>query len=169
MDSRSKTVGALRRRMALALLSVPLAAAAQEDADARWEAVAGPSVTLSKEWTGAAFVERLGTLRATGPLAWAPDFALGVVAARSTRRASLDRDVVLAALGARVYVWHTLFVSGQVALLAGRTDALSSAGEFVTSVGWQGGRWTAMVRHISNARLREPNHGETMLLVGVAF
>lgn len=169
MPSRSRIPRAIRRGAAAALVAVALGAAAQDGRDARWEASAGPSVTLGKEWTGAGFVERIGEPRPFGSFAWAPDVALGVVAARSTRRASLDRDVVLAAFGARAYVWRHLFVSGQVALLAGRTDALSSAGEFVTGIGWQDGRWTAMVRHISNARLREPNHGETMLLVGLAF
>lgn len=157
------------RCCAFLLLSHPLAAPAMPDPPPRWELSAGPSLTLEKVWTGAVFVERLGQPLELGAIRWTPDFSLGMVAPRSARHGNFDRTVLLAALGARVRLWRGLFASGQVALLAGRTDALSSAGEFVTGIGWQGGRWTAMVRHISNARLHEPNHGETMLLVGVAF
>lgn len=156
--------------VAAASLANPPAAAAQDRTDAaRWELSAGPSVTLRKEWTGAAFVERIGEERPIGPVTWAPDFALGWIAARSTQRANLDHDVALLALGARVYVWRRLFLAEQAAITAGTTDALSSRGEFVSSLGWQGERWVAMLRHISNADLHTPNHGETMLLVGFAF
>jgi len=172
MDSRPRA--SLARRCAPILatiaLAAPLAATADERSDGtRWELSAGPSVTLNSEWTGAGFVERIGSERPLGQFSWAPDFALGWIAGRSTHRARLDHDVGLAAFGLRFYVWKHLFLSEQGALLAGRTDALSSGGEFVSSLGWQGDRWVLMVRHISNADLHTPNHGETMLLAGVAF
>jgi hypothetical protein len=171
MDSRFGVSLARRCTAALAALAlaVPAVASAQDGGGARWELSAGPSMTLNSEWTGAAFAERIGEERTFGRFTWAPDLAFGWIAARSTHRANLDHDVGVAALGVRVYLWRRLFLSEQGAIIAGRTDALSSAGEFVSSLGWQGERWVAMVRHISNADLHKPNHGETMLLVGFAF
>lgn len=145
------------------------ASPARADAGARWEIMAGRSHTLNSLWTSAAFVERLGDEHALGPFTWKPELGLGFIQSRSTARARLDHDVGLIALGARVHLWHGLFVSEQAALVLGRTDALSSGGEFVSSLGWQGPRWVLMLRHISNADLHKPNHGETMLLAGVAF
>lgn len=151
----------------LALLLAPTSARA--DDGARWEILAGRSRTLQSMWTNVAFVERLGDTRTLGPFEWRPDFGLGWVQARSTSRARLDHDVGLIALGARVHVWRGVFISEQVALALGRTDALSSAGEFVSSAGWQGEHWVLMLRHASNADIHKPNHGETMVMVGVAF
>ncbi|RDI99046.1 hypothetical protein DVT68_11215 [Dyella solisilvae] len=37
------------------------------------------------------------------------------------------------------------------------------------ALGWQGERWSLQVRHVSNAGLKDPNLGETMLLLGLAF
>lgn len=151
----------------LALLCAPSHAHAHDGT--RWEIMAGRSHTLDSLWTNAAFVERLGDEHALGPLTWAPDLGLGFIQARSTARARLDHDVGLLALGARVQLWRGLFVSEQAALALGRTDAVSSGCEFVSSLGWQGPRWVLMLRHISNAELHKPNHGETMLLLGAAF
>ena len=62
-----------------------------------------------------------------------------------------------------------MFFSLQPALHSGRTQALSSAYEFVTSVGWQGRRFSVQIRHVSNAGLHNPNRGETMALIGLGF
>jgi len=51
----------------------------------------------------------------------------------------------------------------------GRTMALSSVGEFVNTVGWQGKYLSFQIRHISNGGTHGPNRGETMALVGVGF
>lgn len=142
---------------------------ARADDGARWEFLGGRSRTLDTLWTNAVFVERLGDERAIGPFTWTPDFALGWIQSRSTSGARLDHDVGLLAFGARVHLWRGAFVSEQLALTLGRTDALSSAGEFVSAVGWQERHWVLMLRHVSNADLHRPNHGETMLLLGIAF
>ncbi|GAA0710414.1 lipid A 3-O-deacylase [Dokdonella soli] len=142
---------------------------AHADDGARWEVLAGRSRTLQTLWTNAAFVERLGDERAIGPFTWAPDFALGWIQSRSTSTARLGHDVGLLAFGARLHVWRGAFVSEQLALTFGRTDALSTAGEFVGSIGWQEPHWVLMLRHASNGDLHRPNHGETMLLLGIAF
>lgn len=163
---------AFPRRMSLACLtmaSLLIASPVRADDGARWEIMAGRSLTLGSLWTNAAFVERVGAKRTLGPITWAPDLGFGFIQSRSTEQDRLDHGVGILALGARVHLWRGLFVSEQLALALGRTDAISSSGEFVTSLGWQGPRWVLMVRHISNAELREPNHGETMLLLGASF
>ena len=153
--------------LVLSLAFLPSRAPA--DDGAHWEILGGRSVTLHSQWADALFVERLGEARALGPIAWMPDVGIGWIDSRSTRAARLDHDVALLALGARVPIWRGIFVGEQLGITHGKTDALSSTGEFVSTLGWQGGRWVALVRHISNADLHTPNHGETMLLAGFAF
>lgn len=112
---------------------------------------------------------------------WSPDFSLGFI---QGRRKGLDerirgytyrRDVWVFAGGGRFRVgydqdwYHNFFLSFQAAATRGRTIALSSAGEFVTSVGWGWHHFSLRIRHISNAGFHEPNRGETMLLAGVDF
>ena len=46
---------------------------------------------------------------------------------------------------------------------------IPSRHRLLTTVGWQGQRFSVQLRHISNGSLHEPNRGETMALVGVAF
>ena len=111
---------------------------------------------------------------------WAPDFSVGWIDGRHLqryRRASYTTTdaIWLVAAGARIRYgtdsdwYHGLFFSFQPALHAGRTQALSSAYEFVSSVGWQKDRFSFQLRHISNGSLHEPNRGETMALLGVRF
>src|SRR6185437_5291719 len=111
-------------------------------------------------------------------LTWIPDVSAGWIdgrAARSRRRTrySTTDSIWLVAAGARFRYgspndwYHHLFFSFQPALHAGRTRALSSAYEFVSTLGWQAKRFSVQVRHISNGSLHEPNCGETMWLVGV--
>lgn len=61
------------------------------------------------------------------------------------------------------------FIEGNLVGAVGRTDALSGPLQFATAIGWSGERYQVLVRHVSNAGLREPNRGETMLLLGVSF
>lgn len=144
-------------------------APARADDDGHWEVLGGRSVTLQSHWTNTLFVERIGDERSIGPIDWSPEIGLGWIESRSTSMARLDHDVALLTLGARVRLWHGFFVGEQLGITSGKTDALSSTGEFVSSLGWQGGHWVAMMRHVSNADLHTPNHGETMLLLGFAF
>ena len=111
---------------------------------------------------------------------WSPDVSVGWVDGRELARYRGNPDgtgdhIWLVAAGARFHYgqpgdWYQpLFLSFQPALQKGHTMALSSGFEFVSTVGWQGKRFSVQVRHASNAGLREPNRGETMLVVGVAF
>lgn len=85
----------------------------------------------------------------------------------------MSDHIVLLAAGARFRYgapgdwYHHFFFGFQPALHTGRTRALSSAYEFVSTLGWQAERFSVPICHISNGSLHEPNCGETMLLLGV--
>lgn len=139
-------------------------------AAARVELSGGRSVTLSHDWTTVLFAEWIGDPHPLWKLSWAPAVGLGHFGARPNLPGErLDHDVWVGAAGARLYFWRGLFFEFQGALTDGKTDALSTPYEFVSTLGWQAGHWQFMARHISNNDFHEPNHGETMLLVGVAF
>lgn len=119
---------------------------------------------------------RIGDSRWT----WAPDVSLGWIDGRDLARYddsrySARQDVWLLAAGARFQRGNVgqdgrgWFVSFQPAATHGRTQALSSPYEFVSTLGWQGRRFSVQIRHISNGGLHRPNRGETMALVGVGF
>jgi hypothetical protein len=111
---------------------------------------------------------------------WAPEITAGWIGGRDLKRFDNGRyttrdDIGLVGAGIRVHygpanAWYRrLFVSEQPTVHTGRTLALSSAYEFMTTVGYQGDHWMVGVRHISNAGIHEPNRGETIALVGFAF
>jgi hypothetical protein len=154
--------------LAVALLAVAMPPARAQDAGI--EVSYGRSYTLRHHWTDVAFVEWSGTSRPLWRLQWAPALGLGRFQARDSRLGNrLDRTVWVGAAGARAYLWRGAFFGFQLAATGGRTDALSTPYEFVSSLGWQGRHWVLMVRHISNGDLHKPNHGETMLLAGIRF
>jgi hypothetical protein len=153
-----------------ALLAFPLATQAA-DLSLSW----GPSVAGRHHWTSAVFAEV-----ASDTLRWravdiAPEFGLGYVRARGTEVDRLDHDVWIGFGGVRASlpaagVWRHAFLGFGIGVTHGKTNALSSAGEFVDTLGWQEERWDVMIRHISNGHLATgPNIGETMLLLGVRF
>ena len=135
----------------------------------------GPSATGHHHWTSAVFVEA-----AADPWRWrvvniAPELGLGYVRARDTPVDRLDHDVWIGFGGVRASlpeagVWRHLYFGFGVGIIHGKTNALSSTGEFVDTLGWQEEHWDVMIRHISNGHLSTgPNVGETMLLAGVRF
>jgi hypothetical protein len=132
--------------------------------------------------TQTAFVEGVFAARRIGDSRWhwSPDVSLGWVQGRDVARYRDARyttkdDVWLLAAGARFQYgndadWYRhLFLSLQPAVTSGRTQALSSGYEFVSTVGWQGDHLSFLIRHISNAGLHYPNRGETMALIGIGF
>lgn len=148
--------------MSLVLLSLPAAA--------RVELSGGRSQTTHRDWTTVFFAEWIAGPRPVWKLHWAPDVGLGHFDARdSLPGVRLDNDVWVGAAGARLYLWRGAFFGFQGALTDGKTDALSTPYEFVSTLGWQAHHWQVMVRHISNGDFHKPNDGETMLLLGVAF
>ncbi|MGH8159913.1 MAG: lipid A 3-O-deacylase [Rhodanobacter sp.] len=170
-------VARLRGFLALALVAPALPAMATT----RWEIQAGPSYMDSNS-TATVFVEsvfneqRIGSSRFT----WSPDVSLGWIDGRDVQRFRHNRyttedSIALIAGGLRLHYgdagdWYRrLFVSFQPVLHGGRTQALSSAYEFASTIGWQGKHFSFQIRHISNGSLHEPNRGETMVLAGIAL
>lgn len=137
--------------------------------------VVGRSMTTHQLWTTSAFVN----IGADKTYTWhglhvQPVGTVGWVKGRTgrmERREHLDQDVYVAGAGLRlVDWWQGAFASFQLGVAGGRTAALSSAGQFISSVGWQGRHWMVMLRHISNGDLfGGENRGETMLMAGVRF
>ncbi|AGG89175.1 MULTISPECIES: acyloxyacyl hydrolase [Rhodanobacteraceae] len=109
-----------------------------------------------------------------------PDVSIGYLRGRDigryrTMSPGVTKNVWIGAAGARLHYgsegdWYRpLFFSFQVAGTRGRTEALSSAYQFVSTLGWQWKHFSLQIRHISNGGLHEPNRGETMGLVGFGF
>ncbi|HWU77791.1 MAG TPA: acyloxyacyl hydrolase [Rhodanobacter sp.] len=132
--------------------------------------------------TNAMFVEGVFDSRPIGTSrwSWSPDVALGWVNGRDIARYrggryATSQDAWLLAAGARFQYgdandWYRhLFLSFQPALNSAHTQALSSPYEFVSTLGWQGRRFSFQIRHVSNGNLHSPNRGETMALIGVGL
>lgn len=114
-------------------------------------------------------------------LAWTPDISLGWIRGRAIDKYrdngyGVKEDVLLGAAGVRFYCGRQdgsgcrrLFFSFQLALQAGRSMALSTHYEFVSTVGWQWRVASLQLRHVSNGGTGGPNRGETMVLFGVRF
>lgn len=134
--------------------------------------VAGRSATTEHRWTTSAFLN-LGLDHGFSchGLHFQPVGTLGWIKGRPAGRENLDHTVYVAGAGLRlVHWWHGAFASFQLGVTDGRTDALSSPGEFISSLGWMGRHWVVMVRHISNGNMFPgKNLGETMFLAGIRF
>lgn len=171
----------LQRRACLALVCC-LGTVTDGGAVARGiELQAGRSY-MDAHGAAAVFVEALSSPHRIGSsrFNWSPDISFGWIDGRDLQRyrgARYDTaDAVwLLAAGVRLRYgmgndWcRHFFFSFQPALHTGRTQALSSPYEFVSSLGWQGERFSFQLRHISNGSLHQPNRGETMALLGVRF
>ena len=164
-----------------ALVLLPLTFAALPAAAARWEFQAGRSY-MDSYGANTAVIEAVFAPHPIGDtrFSWAPDVSVGWIDGRDVARYNGHRyttgdSIALLAGGVRLYAgdgdeWsRRFFLALQPVLHTGRTQALSSVYEFATTLGWQGRRFSVQIRHISNASLHEPNRGETMALVGVAF
>lgn len=171
----------LRSVMTRAVMALALAVTALPAMAARLEIQVGRSY-MDSYAANTAFIEgvfdehRIGDSR----FSWSPDVSLGWINGRDV--AGLDRGRYdtrhqswLLAGGARFHYgdpgdwYHSLFFSFQPALHAGRTQALSTPYEFVSTLGWQGRHFSVGIRHISNGDLHCPNRGETMALIGFGF
>jgi hypothetical protein len=139
---------------------------------AGFDITAGPSVTASARSTAAVFASVFGESPTDGRIRFKPIGTLGWIDSRSTRKDDLDHAAFVAGGGVRLLAANPRwFASEQLVATSTRTDALSSRFEFISSVGWQDGHLTVMLRHISNAHLLGggKNLGETMLLDGVRW
>lgn len=160
--------------MLLTMLAFPAAAA-------HVEVQAGRSY-MGNDGSAAVFVESVLDEHHLGnsSFTWSPDVSAGWINGRDISRFrhtryDTSRSVALVAAGVRFHYgaegdWYQpLFFSFQPALVTRRTQALSTPYEFVSTLGWQGRRFSFQIRHISNGDLHKPNRGETMALVGVGF
>ncbi|NII11317.1 lipid A 3-O-deacylase [Oleiagrimonas sp. C23AA] len=158
----------LTRGVAALVLGMAVAGSAQA---AHIDLSAGRSMTSDTRWADAVFIDGVGNTRDWRGIDWQPVATAGWIKARNTHEDNLDHDVYIGAAGVRlVNWWRRAFFSFQLGVADGRTDALSSAGEFVSTLGWQGDHYQLMLRHISNGHVfHGRNLGETMALVGVRF
>ncbi|HEX7323823.1 MAG TPA: hypothetical protein VF292_00525 [Rhodanobacteraceae bacterium] len=131
----------------------------------------GPAAGRNIDDATVAFVAAFGWPGQDLSARFQPVATLGWVGSHHAAQGGLDEPVVVAGGGMRYRFWHRLFVSEQIVAASRRTSALSSRFEFVTTLGIHVGPVLLMGRHISNAHLigGGPNHGETMLLIGVRF
>ncbi len=172
--SRISRCGRLLAAVTLGVVALPATAA-------EWQVQAGRSY-MNSYGANAVFVDATWAPHplGIGTLTWAPDATAGWIGGRDLgqfrhARYGTSDDIWLGAAGARFRLgteedwYHPLYFSFQAALHTGRTQALSSAYEFVSTLGWQWRRFSFSVRHISNAKLHKPNRGETMALVGMRF
>ena len=67
------------------------------------------------------------------------------------------------------YHWRGWFVSGGLAWVSVDNEVLSGHGQFITAAGYDAGRLTLPLRHLSNGSTSGRNHGETFALLEVAF
>lgn len=163
-----------------------LAVAAMPACAARFELQLGRSY-MDNHGANTVFLEGVFAEHMLGNtgLTWSPDASLGWIDGRDLARHrhyhyahysySAHPEAWIGAAGARLRfadenAWYRpLFFSFQPAVHGGRTLALSSSYEFVSTLGWQAKYWSVQIRHISNGDLHVPNRGETMLLLGITL
>ncbi|HEY4294687.1 acyloxyacyl hydrolase [Luteibacter sp.] len=162
----------------LALAAASLPAAAQTHFE-----VQGGRSYMNGYGTAAFFTEAVFEPQVMGQsrFTWSPDVSIGYIKGREIghyreSNPGVTNNVWVGAAGARFHYgnngdWYQpFFFSFQLAgTTGGRTQALSSGYEFVSTVGWQFKNVSFQIRHISNGGFKEPNRGETMALVGVGF
>ena len=155
----------------LGALLLPLAAMAETaERDSVVEVAAGPSFTRGNESTAVASVSWLPHWRDTANGALRFDVGGIYVHGRGdVPGQDLAANVLVGYVGTR-YERDNGFVFGSgLGLQAGRTSALSGNPQFVSSIGWRWTSFTLMLRHVSNASIKQPNDGETMLVGGWRF
>lgn len=165
----------------LSALFLPLLSPDSHSEDVRIEFQAGPSY-MDGHGISAVFVEVMGGQRsvAGSSVSWQPVASLGWLGERDTHHSNnwsreTTSDTSIAAAGARFHVgaahtWYRpLFFGFELAYNQHSTCTLSSHYEFMSTLGWQGRRFSFQLRHLSNGGLHDPNRGETMALVGIGF
>jgi Lipid A 3-O-deacylase (PagL) len=137
---------------------------------------------MDNNGAAAIFAEAMGGERGIGlsTISLQPVASLGWIDGRNVARYDGSRyitqhDTEVLAGGARFHVgdqqaWYKqLFFGFELAYNQQATRALSSHYEFMSTLGWQGKRFSFQLRHISNGGIHDPNRGETMALVGIGF
>lgn len=95
------------------------------------------------------------------------EFLVGTIHRRTPDPTSTP-DVYFLAISKR-FTWRGWFVQGGVAMTSSDTDVLSRHWQFQTGLGYRYQRFTASVRHLSNANTGGRNRGENYLLLSYGF
>lgn len=159
-SSRSSVLGASVALAILASIGLPGPAVAGQV-----EVSAGMSQTTDRETTAVASVAWLEELRTLENATLLFEGGLFHVDGRGTVPGrDLADDVQVGFVGLRYERTDSgLTLGAGVGVQHGETDALSGDPQFVTTAGWRWGRFSLLLRHISNASLHAPNDGETLL------
>lgn len=138
-----------------------LASACAAPASAQVHAGLGVADEIDGEMAGALTLSWLGADRHP----W--ELVAGYVQARDRPQGRLP-DALFVAAGRRL-VWRGWLVSGGIAWVGEDNDVLSGHAQFLTGAGYDFGRVTVIVRHLSNGGFNGRNRGETMVVAEVAF
>jgi hypothetical protein len=159
------------RGMRTLVLTAALVLAANTAHAADFDVTVGASKTLLWQWSATAFFDANGDTREWHGIHWQPTATAGWISRRADSNDHLDHDVFIAGAGFRlVDWWHGAFAGLSIAAVDPLTDALSSHGQFISTLGWQGDHYIVMLRHVSNGGLfGGRNLGETAVLAGVRF
>jgi hypothetical protein len=165
--ARPAYLGATLAIAAIALCSVPTTARA--DAMRPWTSLhAGISDAPDTPNTDFAL------LRHTRPHSGLPlglDFLalnLGSIGRHGMAPAGSDQRVHFASMQLG-YTFGRVTLASGLAAVSHLTDYLSSGYQFHSHLGIRLGRWELGLGHLSNARTREPNKGESYLSLGFSF
>lgn len=163
----------MRKLLSGALLLGLLGASAASAGE--FEVLGGASYNAQEGTTSAGWLHYVGE-RPSGSAGnrWQPQFMLVGGALSSRDAPGYDTQALL---GGGVRLRHVdaagspspWFAEGLLLSNSRSTPALSGHVQFGTGIGYEIGRYRLVLRHISNAGLKEPNGGETMLLFGAAF
>jgi hypothetical protein len=93
---------------------------------------------------------------------------LGSIGRHRTAPAGSDQRVHFASMQLG-YAFGRVTVASGLAAVSHVTDYLSSGYQFHSHLGVRFGRWELGLGHLSNARTREPNKGESYLSLGFSF
>jgi hypothetical protein len=148
------------RRLSLLVLAIVLSLAAPL-ARAGWHVGLGAVDEIDGE----------GSWMAT--LAWLTEsehpweFIAGHLDGRNTA-AIRTPDVIFVSVSKRL-TWKRWFTQSGIAYANVDNEVLSKHFQFQTALGYDGGRWTLSLRHLSNANTGGRNRGETFLLLDFGF
>ena len=149
------------RLLLLGLLAGVLALAPRP-ASAGTEVGLGPADEIDGEGAWVATVSWLGEARHP----W--EFMLGVIGSRDMTESGPTDDVAFVSVSKRL-TWRGWFAQGGVAWADSDNEVLSNNFQFQTAAGYDFGRVSVSLRHLSNANTGGRNRGETFALVQFAF
>lgn len=158
------------RRCLFRILAALLLCGCAPLAFAQVEVNAGMTITRHSQTTGVGSVAWMPEWRTTGAGVLRGELGAVYIPGRNGSHLDLGDDVAVLHGGVR-YEPHRygLTMGFGIGVQVGRTVALSGNPQFVSTLGWRWDRFSLLARHISNASIREPNDGETMLVAAWRF